>query len=504
MANPGTCQVLLLQSPITLKAEDVATFGFFPPIGLAYLAAALEDAGIGVAIHDLLTEGASHHVAKPEDRVRIGLPKERIEALLHDLSPAVVGISSNFTSFHADCMELAALVRRTLPEALIVIGGAEASVSTASVLGAGDIDAVVIGEGEHTLRDLARCVLDGRMDEAQSLDGTAWRLPDGAVRENPGRPPIEDLDALPMPAWHLVDMGLYMHQKHANFAVVMRRPVAHMITTRGCPYNCIFCSTTKHYKRFRVRSAEKVLDEMAELIARYGIREFHFHDDSFAADPDRVRSLCEGIVARGMDIKWQVSQGITSSRLDADLLALMKRSGMYRVGFPIESGSRDTLRFIRKPIRLDKVRTLIATCNELGLYCFGCFMIGFPEETPEEVEQTRRFILDSGLDYIKVSITQPLRGSDLYGEYERLGLLDATSGGSTYGHTLYPTRHFTAPELNAIRRRILGDFGRRRLRNMLTPGGFRRFVWPKLRGLEAVLYFIKVAWIAAFADTTAR
>lgn len=489
-------KTLLLQSPITLKREDVPTFGFFPPLGLAYLAGVLSRDGFEVEIEDLLVEGQKHGEPVDKGRVRVGLPDEEISRILVDKAPDIVGISNNFTSFSADCVRLARIVQKCLPDALVVMGGAHASMEPKSLLETGAVEAVVIGEGEYIFRDLVQAFSEGGVESARKLVGTVWKVGKKIV-DNGYRAPISDLDAIPFPAYDLLPMEKYIWQRKANFAAVMRHPVGHVISTRGCPYNCIFCSTTKYFKKFRKRSPENVMAEMKELIAEFGIREFHFHDDSFMADPKHVEALCRMIMQSGIDIRWQVSQGINSSRLDEELLELMHKSGMYRVGFPIESGCPETLRFIRKPIRLDRVKRLIEKCNYLGIYCFGCFMIGFPQETEGQLKETIDFIINSGLDYVKISITQPLAGSDLYYIYKQLNLYsEAAEQGSTYFHTTYDTAYFTAEELNQIRADAFRAFSRQRIKNLFKLGGLRRLVFPKLRSPEKILYFLKVSWLA--------
>lgn len=487
--------VLLLQPPISLKADDASKFGCYPPLGLAYLAASLEGAGIAVVIRDLLVEGAVAPVPLAGGLVRIGLADDVIRDILRRTAPDIVGITNTFTAFGSDALHLARLVRETLPGALVVMGGAHATVEGPAIFDEAPVDAVVRGEGEYVFRDLVRLVRAGRADEARGLVGTIWNTADGVVDNGYGGP-IMDLDALPLPAYHLLPMDKYLWQTQANFAVSRRWPIGHMITTRGCLYNCIFCSTTKLYKKFRPRSAQSVLEEINLLKQRYGVREIHFHDDSFFSDPKRVRALCQGLLEHRLDILWQVSQGINSVRLDEDMLELMHASGMYRVGFPIESGDRDVLRFIRKPVRLEKIQRLVKKCNALGIYTFGCFMIGFPEETPEQIEHTIAFMLDSGLDYAKVSIVQPLAGSDLYGVFQRHGLVDHPRHGSTYWHTEYDTLYLTAAQLNALRDKAARGFARRRIRRMLTPAGIRRYLLPKLRSREEIGYFLRVLWLA--------
>ncbi|MBI4023340.1 MAG: radical SAM protein [Verrucomicrobia bacterium] len=492
----GRCKILLLHPPFTLKAENIAEFGVFPPLGLAYLAGVLLDGGYDVEICDLLVQGADHLEDVGGGMTRVGVGQTEIERILREKDPRIVGITNNFTAFSADAVELARLTRNCLPATLIVMGGAHASMATAELLSTGVVDVIVSGEGEFIFRELTAAVSAGDLEGARRVRGTKWAV-DGRVIDNGIAEPIADLDIIPPPAYHLLPMERYIWQRKANFATVIRRPVGHMITSRGCRYNCIFCSTKKHFRRLRTRSAANILQEIKLLMRDYGVREIHFHDDSMMSEPEHVRRLCEAILQERLDIRWQVSQGINCARLDEDLLEIMHRSGMYRVGFPIESGSPDTLRFIRKPIQLEKVKKLIEKCNRLGLYCFGCFMIGFPEETRVQIEQTRDFIVHSGLDYAKISITQPLVGSDLYDIFEELGLCKGVDRrGSSYLHTNYDTVHFTADELNRMRDEMMRMFARQRIKNIFQAGGFSRCILPKLRSLEGILYFLKVGWLA--------
>lgn len=487
--------ILLLQPPVTIKQDDIATFGIFPPIGLLYIASALEKEGYDVEIVDMLAEAVDNKKLLPGGKIRVGMSKDQIISLLSPKKPSVIGISNNFTTFSHDAIILAKTVRETLPDALIVMGGAHASMEYESILRTGYVDCVVIGEGEETFVELIKGFKDRNIKEAKSIKGTVW-FENGHILKNNFREPVQNLDELPIPAYHLLPMDKYIWQRQANFAYAMRYPIGHMITTRGCINNCIFCSTTKHFKRFRKRSVDNVLAEMKLLIDNYGIREFHFHDDSFMSDIEHVRMFCNRLLDEKMDIKWQVSQGINSNRLDRDLLKLMRDSGMYRVGFPIESGSVDMLKYIRKPINLDKVKSLINVCNELGIYCFGCFMIGFPEETKEQIEETISFIMQTSLDYIKVSITQPLAGSVLYNEYKKLGLLNKSSTSSTYFHTEFDTLHLKAEELNKIRQDLVRSYSRKRIKRVLSIRGFKKYILPKLQSFEDINYFLKVAWMA--------
>jgi radical SAM superfamily enzyme YgiQ (UPF0313 family) len=272
-----------------------------------------------------------------------------------------------------------------------------------------------------------------------------------------------------------------------------RRPIGFLISSRGCPYNCIFCSTTKIWKRWRPRSPGRVVDEIELLVNEYGVREIAFQDDSFLVDPDRVREICAEVERRNIDIAWTVPPGLTVNRLNEDLLRAMKASGFYRACFPIESGDPEMLEWIRKPIDLDQVRESIDACNRLGIWTYGNFIIGFPEQTPESVERTAEFAVNCGLDMISVYVAQPYAGSDLYDIYKDMGALDdPTTAGSTVFNTKYDTKYFKAAELRTKRDEIYRRFMKRRLRRLLTPRGFTD-VLRKVNTPENLAYAMRVA-----------
>ena len=198
-------KIVLLQPPITLKREDLKTFGVFPPLGLAYIAAVLIDDGFHVEIHDCLMEGIHHRHPSGGGRVVWGLPAEEIKQILHRTRPDVIGIANNFSSFNPDSMRLAQIAREALPAAVIVMGGAHASTAYGTVLESGTVDAVVLGEGEFTFRDMIRCIAQDRAQAARRIGGTVWRIGDTIIDNGPPKI-ISALDQIPFPAYHLLHM----------------------------------------------------------------------------------------------------------------------------------------------------------------------------------------------------------------------------------------------------------------------------------------------------------
>lgn len=485
------CKVLLINPPLTLKKGYVSWFGFYVPLGLAYIAGVLLKEEYTVEILDCLMEGKDIREKAPHDMVRIGLSMEQIKEMIIKKKPTIVGINNNFYSYGNDPVKIAEFIRSCLPQTYIIMGGA-GTPKLNELLSTNVIDVLVNGEAEYTFRDLVHHISRGHIEEARKVKGTTWQLHNKIIT-NPPPELITDLDSIPFPAYHLFPMEKYIWQKQGNFAASMRWPIGHMITSRGCIYNCIFCSTTKYFMKYRARSIENVIDEIKLLIARYHIKEFHFHDDCFLSDSNRVRNFCNKIIEEKMDIKWHVSQGINSIMLDEDLLELMHKSGLYRIGFPIESGCPETLKYIRKPVDLEKVQKLIKKCNYLGIYLLGNFIIGFPEETKEQIEQTVNFLVHSGLDYVNIPILQPFPNADIYAVFEQLGILqEGLKPESTFFHSEYNTVHMTANELNSIRTKALRRFAIQRIVRMMSPYGIKRYLLPKLRSKENITYFVRI------------
>ena len=486
-------KILLMTHPIITDEATADNYGAFLPLGVGYLAAMLEKEGFDVCVLDCLAEG--YHIRVPAgDKIRIGLADEEIARRVKEIGPDVAGISNNFTSYYTDAVALARLVKDTLPEAFVLAGGAHMTMDYDNAMENDFIDAVVQGEAEYTIIEIADALKDkGAKTGLAGIKGLIWRDAGGKVVVNEARPAPIDLDALPMPAYHLLNMKLYLEQKANNFAYSKRFPIGHMITSRGCLYRCIFCSTVKLFMKFRPRSPENVLAEMEHLVKNYGVKEIHFHDDSFLCEPERIEELCSGIIDRGLDINWQASQGVTVWGLNKELLELMQKSGMYRVGLPVESGSKKTLKFIRKPVNLEKTLEIIEQCNRMGIYTHGNFIIGFPYETKEDILETAEYIKKSNLDFVKLLICQPLAGSDLYDVYLNDGLLEGIAmSASNYENTKYDTAYFSADELNGMRDDIMKGFVDAKLKSLMTVSGIRRLVLPKLYSADRIGYFLKL------------
>jgi len=251
-------KVLLIYPPITVASTDYPALD--PPLGLAYIAAVLEENNYEVRILDALAEGFSNKRFVNDNRIRVGLERRDIRKIIENYEPDIVGISCGYTALAQDSHDMAKIVREVSPHPYIVFGGSHASVSASSVLKDKNIDLVVKGEGEITFLKLVECLKSEK--NIFKVEGTVIKNEDKII-ENPHREFISDLDSLPYPARHLLPMNLYLKKPKYIASYSMREPRTNMITSRGCLGNCVFCSVRTIWKgKWRARNPTKIVDEI--------------------------------------------------------------------------------------------------------------------------------------------------------------------------------------------------------------------------------------------------
>jgi len=317
-----------------------------------------------------------------------GLDASALEKRMHDFQADLIGLSV----MSVDAREMhqaAAMARRALPDAVIIVGGPHVSVFFDKVLEDANIDYAVLGEGEETLLEFI-----DRHDRGASMEGMlglAYRGEDGRPVFAGPRPNIQDLDALPMVAWDLIDLQAYrkilpMHLYSKGF------PYAFLFTSRGCPYRCAYCHDILG-KTIRLRSPEKVLEEIDYLVKTKGVRELMIVDDCFNFNLDHAKRICDLIVERGIDVSISFPNGLRADRMDHELIRKLKAAGCYAVTYAIESGSPRIQKLIRKNLNLDKASEVIKMTDREGIITQAFFMLGFPGETLQEIEETVQFAL---------------------------------------------------------------------------------------------------------------
>lgn len=371
--------------------------GCFPPLGLLYLAAVLRSRGLAdVEVYDA-------NVGQDDS--------ETFRRRVGSSGAQIVGFTSS-TFEWLTTLEAVRMAKEELPEALIVVGGPAVGAYPRECLASGDIDIGVIGEGEETFAEIVK-----RFDSGQSLSdirGTVCRV-NGGLRVNPARPYIEDLDSLPFPARELVDHTAYS-------AIFIRKPFATVITSRGCPFRCSFCSRIYFGTKVRSRSAESVVAEFEDCVDRFGVREIMVYDDTFGINARVARRICDLIIARGESFRWSVRTRVDC--VDADLLERLRRAGCYKLHMGVESGSQRILDAMKKGITLEQIREVFRLANQLGFETVGYFMFGYPGETLETMQLTRQLSLELGLTWADFSITTPAPRTELNDEFERQGYID--------------------------------------------------------------------------------
>jgi magnesium-protoporphyrin IX monomethyl ester (oxidative) cyclase len=412
--GPDMKKVMLIAPPMTFlpfeKPRVVA------PLGVSYIAAFLEKNGQRVKILDAVASGwrtkqTVHRGGQPF--VRVGLAPSEIREEVSAWKPDVVGISCLFSSQAHNAHEVARLVKSVDKDITTVFGGAHPSVLPQKTLQDPNVDFVVIGEGELTMLELVNSL--GDTNRYPKILGLAFKRK-GEFSLNPPRPFIEDIDTLPFPARHLLPMEEYFRAAAGHGAAERKSRFTSMITSRGCPRNCIFCSIhTVWGHRWRPRSPERVLEEIELLVKDYGVEEIHFEDDNLTLNPKRMEAICDGIMERGLDISWATPNGVDINTLDRDLLKKMKLSGCYWLCFGLEHGDPYfRSKVIGKTISGEHAKNVVRWANELGMWTNGFFIIGLPGETPETVGKTLRFAKELDLDFASFFIATPYPGTRLY------------------------------------------------------------------------------------------
>lgn len=362
------------------------------PMGLMYVGASLKKAGHEPRIHDCALDYKDLHV---------------LRRIITGWKPDFIGISIIITELE-QTKQIMRMIRDELPDVKVTFGGPWPSANPDESIKAFGADFVVLGEGENVFPELISAIINNR--PTASIPGTA-SLIDGRVKVNPIQPLTEDeLNALPFPAWELLDHKLYA--KASSFAGVGRRPYMTMLTSRGCWFRCAYCHRTMG-KVFRRRSAESVLCEIEELRFKYGFKEFEIIDDCFNLDRERMYAILSGIRDTFDDIKLHFPNAVRSDMLEPEDMMLFKQAGTESAMFAIETSSPRLQKMIRKNLNIDKATLVINAAVEAGIYSTGFFMIGFPTETYEEASATVEFAVRSSLHRSTFMFVIPFDGTEL-------------------------------------------------------------------------------------------
>lgn len=361
--------------------------GFYPPLGLLYIAAYMEE--------------NSHHKVEILDTQVLKLSYDDIEEEIRKRQPDVVGIQT-MTFTVIDAIETARRVKKVSDKIKIVLGGPHVFIYPEESISIPEVDYLVLGEGEITFTKFINCLEEG--GNLEEIKGLVFKK-DGKIIHTGINPLIDDLDSLPIPARHLLPIEKY-------YSVLARyTPVTTMMTSRGCPYQCIFCDRPHLGKSFRCRSAMKVVDEM-QICKEMGIREFFLYDDTFSIKRDRVVQVCDEIIKRKLDIHWDIRARINT--MDKELLQMLKKAGCARIHYGIESGTPEIIKVLKKGIDLERAKEVFKETKKAGITTLGYFMLGNPTETREQMLKTIEYAKELDADFIHCALTTPFPGTELY------------------------------------------------------------------------------------------
>ncbi len=426
---PGKCYIRQTDGAVVERKHAQ------PPLGLAYIAAGCIRSGYDVEVLDILLEGYDNERVS-KYFVVYGLDTNDTLDRIRHCSPDVIGISVLFSNIASDAYLLAAAIKDEFPAVPIVFGGHHPSAMPARVLeDHPEVDFVLSGEADLTFPLLVDALNDKvPMDAVRGLhyrdggvvkdtmtgiapafsgrDFTYYRRRDSA---NP-----DDLGVLPYPAWDIFNMqGYWACEVRQGGGNVINHRYAVMITTRGCPHVCDFCSSPLMggYRNHRKRPISDVLGEVRWLVEEFGVREIHFLDDNLFIAGKRAKRLLRALARDFPGMTFVNPPGSEVNALDDEMIELMARAGWKRIIIAIESadeGIQDSR--VDKKVRLEQVPRVIRKCRELGLEVRGYFMLGFPGETREQILATAELARSLDIDDFSLSLVSPLPGTPIYDE----------------------------------------------------------------------------------------
>jgi len=419
-------RVLLLEPPKIpweMMGDVVA-----PPLGLAQLAACLEQADIPVEILDA-------------NALEIGW--KGLEAAIARTGPDLIGITV-YTPYVPQVGRAVRVARQAAPQATIVLGGPHVTFTAVETLQAvPQVDVVARGEGDQILVDLARALDAG--DGLERVPGISFRRDGstalagaGQIVETPAPPPL-DVTTLPMPAFHLLPMDRYRFP-------ALGGPFATVLASRGCPFKCTFCSEWPFWRGgWRPCDPEMVVEQLDVLVNRYGRRNIWFGDDCFNVDHDHVAAICEGILQRGIDVNWYYQGRADLLVKHKDLLPLMRRAGNRLVQIGIEASSDEQREELNKQLDTETVKEAVRLLRQNDIVCQGMIIVGMPSDSPRTFEHKVAFAKRLGIDQPIFTMYTLFPGTQAFDEAVAEGWIELPADYARYDmtHALMPTRHMT-------------------------------------------------------------
>lgn len=376
---------------ILLIRPNFDSYGITPPLGIGYLASYLKKQNIEVKIIDGLRDKLSN--------------KKILKKILEE-KPLAIGLTC-LSSYYKEVVNLSLLIKKH--NIKCIIGGIHPSFLPYKTLIETKADFVICGEGEIALTKLAQNnFINSGIKGVYSLDDLKDDKQNFEKAEI-----IENLDEIPFPDWEQIDPRTY--PKAPQGVTAKHFPIGVILTSRGCPYSCVFCVAPNFYNhKIRFRSPENVVSEIKYLVENFSIREIHFADDNLTFNREHIEKICNLIIKNNLNIVWACPNGIRADKVDEDLIKLMKRSGCYYFAYGIESANPQILKNIKKSETIQTIENSINLANKNGISCQGFFIFGLPGETTETIENTINFAVNSNLNRAYFQILNVVPGCELW------------------------------------------------------------------------------------------
>jgi len=417
--------ILLVNPPFSYGPLE-STSPRCPPLGLAYIASYLENFG---------------HKVKILDAFALNLNMKEIAEQIKRNKPEIVGITGTTSNFE-NIMNIASLVKSIDDNTKVIVGGPHASIMPETCFINNTIDYAVIGEGEIIAKELIDKIYSG--GNVKDVKGIVFKS-NGKIIKTQNHEMIKNIDSLPLPAYHLLPMKYY--RPYATFDVGRR--FSSMITSRGCPFSCTFCSSSAMFGHiYRTRSPKRVIEEIELLYEKYKIRHIYFQDDEFTLSNERTKKICDMINERKLDIIWECLSRVDN--ISKDLLVKMKKSGCVSIIYGVESGCLKTLKKIKKQISLKQAKNACKYTKNLGIQTKVSFIIGFPWESMRDIKDTIEFAKGLNADIAYFNVLTPYPNTEIYNDIKRMGLLSEFDWYKFSSHSKMPlvrTKYLTKEEL---------------------------------------------------------
>ena len=416
LINPPLKNLIMGETPKFVTQDR----GYNPPLGLISIATCINK--------------NTDHKAQVLDTQVLELNYDQIKDYIKREKPEVVGIAA-ITFTLLDSLYAAKIVKEVDPSIKIVLGGPHATLFPRETAELKNVDYVLTGEGEFTFPKILDA-LDNGTDLSQ-VPGIFYRE-NGTIKQGPLPKLIADLDEVPIP-----DRTLTPYKKYSS-VLAHANPLTTAVTSRGCSYRCTFCDRPQMGgKSYRARSPKLVVDELEEC-HKLGIKEVMFYDDTFTMLMDRAKEICEEILRRKLDIKWDCRTRV--DRVTPELVRLMKKAGCVRINFGVESGTEKGLQTVKKQVSLQQVRDAFKICRQEKMETLAYLMIGLPGETKEEMYQTISFAKSIKPNFLHFTVMTPFPETQIWNDFLARGDLSVLNAWRDYARN--PTEAFDAPAAN--------------------------------------------------------